>query len=99
MNVWDDARVELLRITAAGIRFLASLTLAALLVASGIGLETLINFTLEKGSKSQELVSVVLDVSLIGAAIVVSACGACLVAGESVRSTRDFFTRRRDREE
>ena len=78
------------------IPFLRSLVVAAVLVLSSIALEWLIGFTLPRESKSYQVVKFVLDVSLVGSASVVAACGALIVAWDAVVSTRDFISHKRD---
>ena len=48
-----------------------------------------------KGRFRTGVVAVVLDVSLVSAAVVVSVCGAIIVAAEAVISTRIFLSRSR----
>ena len=78
------------------IRFAASLIVSAALVVSGIALKTLVGFSIEESSEAYAVLEVALDISLIGSAIVVSVCGAIVVAGEAIRSTYTFLSRLRD---
>ena len=70
--------------------------LSAVLVLSGMGLEWLVGLSLDKGTVPHQVVAVVLDVSLVSAAVVVAVCGAIIVAAEAVISTRVFLSRSRE---
>ncbi len=84
------------RVVLAAITFLVSLLISGILVGSGIALEALVSLSIGDGSKSQEIIEFVLDVSLVGSAVVVSVCGAIVVAGEAIRSTTVFLSRTKD---
>ena len=79
------------RVAIAGLAFAGSLVLSAALVVSGIILEYLTSLALGKETTGQNVVELVLDVSLISCAVVVAVCGATIVVVESVRSTRRYI--------
>ena len=76
--------------------FLGSLAVSAVLILSGMGLEWLLGLSLEDGSVPHQVVTVVLDVSLVSVAVVVSICGAIIVAGEAIISTKIYLSRLRE---
>ncbi len=88
-----DAVYSVIRVI---IPFLRSLVLAAVLVLSGMALEWLVGLTLPKESKSYQIVKVVLDVSLVYGAVVIAACGAFIVVWDTIVSTRDSMSGRRE---
>ena len=94
--LWREVLDAVYSIVRVIIPFLRSLVVAAVLVLSSIALEWLVAFTLPRESKSYQVVKFVLDVSLVGSASVVAACGAFIVAWDAVVSTRDFLSRKRD---
>ncbi len=96
MGYWKDLQRIFYRVALAGTIFIGSLVVSAVLVLSGIGLEWLVGLSLEKDSVPHQVISVVLDVSLVSAAVVVSVCGAVIVAAEAVVSTKNFLSRARD---
>lgn len=96
MSYWADLQSIVYRVALAGAIFIGSLAVSAVLVLSGIGLEWLVGLSLDKGSVPHQIVSVVLDVSLVSAAVVVSVCGAVVVAAEAVISTRNFLYRAKE---
>ena len=79
------------RVGLAMIIFAGSLLLSAALVVSGIMLEQLVSFAVGDESTALKVVKVVLDVSLVGSAVVVAVCGAIIVATESIKSTLIFI--------
>ncbi len=79
----------------AALKFGVSLFISAVLVVSGFALEKLVSLSIEAGSKPHQIVEFVLDVSLVGSAVVVAMCGAIIVAGEAIMSTKAFFSRNR----
>ena len=76
--------------------FLGSLAVSAVLILSGMGLEWLVGLSLDKGSVPHQVVAVVLDVSLVSVAVVVSICGAIIVAAEAIVSTKIYLSRLRE---
>lgn len=54
-------------------------------------LELLVGFAVGKESTAMKVVNVVLDISLVGSAVVVAVCGAVIVVAESVKSTATFI--------
>lgn len=71
--------------------FATSLALSAFLILAGLGLESLIGLAIEDGTLADDVVEFVVQVSLVGSAIVVSACGAIIVAGDAIKATIEFF--------
>ena len=96
MEFRRDVRGIFYRVGLAVAMFLGSLVVSAVLVLSGMGLEWLVGLSLDEGSVPHRVVAVVLDVSLVSAAVVVSVCGAIIVAAEAVISTRIFLSRSRE---
>lgn len=96
MRLWRDLQEATYRFVLATLTFLTSLLISVVLFGSSIALKYLVNFSITKGSKTQEVVEFVLDVSLVGSAVVVSMCGAIIVAGEAIESTRAFFSRNKE---
>ena len=96
MEFRRDVREIFYRVGLAATIFLGSLIVSAVLVLSGMGLEWLVGLSLDEGSVPHRVVAVVLDVSLVSAAVVVSVCGAIIVAAEAVISTRIFLSRSRE---
>lgn len=96
MRMWQDLQEGFYYVGLAFIRFVVSLLMSAALVGSGIILETLVGFSIEEESDGYKVLVFVLDVSLVGSAIVVSVCGAIVVVDEAIRSTYTFFRRSRD---
>ena len=96
MRMWKDLQEGLYYVGLAAIRFLVSLLISAALVGSGIALEFLVGLSIEDSSAAYEVLEFALDVSLIGSAIVVSICGAIVVAGEAIRSTYIFLRQLRN---
>lgn len=86
----------LYRVALAVAMFLGSLAVAAVLILSGMGLEWLVGLSLDKGSLPHQVVGVVLDISLVSVAVVVSICGAIIVAAESIVSTKIYVSRLRE---
>ena len=95
MEFRRDVRGTFNRVALAVAMFLGSLAVSGVLVLSGMGLEWLVGLSLDEGSVPHRVVAVVLDVSLVSAAVVVSVCGAIIVAAEAVISTRIFLSRSR----
>ena len=91
MRMRKDLQESLYYVGLAVIRFLVSLLISAALVGSGIALEFLVGLSIEDSSAAYEVLEFVLDVSLIGSAVVVAICGAIVVAGEAIRSTYTFL--------
>ena len=94
--MWRDLQEGFYYVGLAVIKFVVSLLVSAALVVSGIVLENLAGLSIEDDSDMYAVLVFVLDVSLIGSAIVVSVCGAIVVAGEAIRSTYTFFNRLRE---
>ena len=96
MRLPTDLQEDISKVLQAALKFVLSLVLSTILVGSSILLEALFNLSLQEGSKTQELIKVVLEVSLGGSAVVISVCGSLVVAGEVVRSTLKFFRRTKE---
>ena len=94
--MWGDLQQAMYRVVLAATKFIVSLLISGLLVGAGIALETLVSFSIQDGSTAHEIVGFVLDVSLVGSAVVVSVCGALLVAGEAVASTYEYLSGLKD---
>ena len=94
--LWRDLQDAVHWIIRIIIPFLRSLIVAAVLVVSGMALEALVGLTLPKESKSLEIVRFVLDVSLVGSAVVIAICGALIVVWDTVASTRGLLSRGKD---
>lgn len=80
----------------AAITFLGSLAVSGVLVASGIGLEWLVGFLVDKDTQAFRGIEFAFDVTLVGSATVVSACGALIVAGEAITSVKAFWSRTKE---
>ena len=96
MALWKDLRKAGYRVGLAAISFLGSLFISAILVLSNLGMELLLSLIIDEVSIVHQATSLVLDVVLIGSAVVVSTSGALMVAGEAIYTARSFLTRMRE---
>ena len=92
----EDLRTALQRVALAAINFLTSLLMAVILVLSGLLLEWIIGFSIEPGTQTHQVVGFVLDVTLVGCAVVWAITGALIVTWEAVISAKSFLSRSRD---
>lgn len=80
------------RVALAAITFLTSLLMAVVLVLSGLLLEWIIGFSIEPGTQTHNVISLVLDVTLVGCAVVWAITGAVIVTWEAVLAAKTFLS-------
>ena len=72
--------------------FLTSLVMAVILVLSGLLLEWIIGLSIEPGTQTHNVISLVLDVTLVGCAVVWAITGAVIVTWEAVLAAKTFLS-------
>ena len=65
--------------------------MAVILVLSGLLLEWIIGFSIKTGTQTHLVVGFVLDVTLVGCAVVWAVTGALIVTWEAVISAKSFL--------
>ena len=80
------------RVALAAITFLTSLLMAVILVLSGLLLEWIIRFSIAAGSRTHNVITFVLDVTLVGCAVVWAITGAVIVTWEAVVAAKAFLS-------
>ena len=88
----EELSAALRRVALAAITFLTSLVMAVILVLSGLLLEWIIGFSIEPGTQTHNVISLVLDVTLVGCAVVWAITGAVIVTWEAVLAARTFLS-------
>lgn len=96
LKMAEDLRIALQRVALAAINFLTSLLMAVILVLSGLLLEWIIGFSIDTGTQTHRVVGFVLDVTLVGCAVVWAITGALLVTWEAVISAKSLLNRSRE---
>ena len=89
----EDVKLLYNRVARAVLTFIGSLVVSAVFILAGIGLKTLVGLSVDEGSLPHQVFVFVLDVTLLGAAAVVSICGAIVAIAESVKSTLEFLSK------
>ena len=89
----EELSAALRRVALAAITFLTSLLMAVILVLSGLLLEWIIGFSIEPGTRTHNVVSFALDVTLVGCAVVWAITGAVIVTWEAVVAAKAFLSR------
>ena len=88
----EELSAALRRVALAAITFLTSLVMAVILVLSGLLLEWIIGFSIEPGTQTHNVISLVLDVTLVGCAVVWAITGAVIVTWEAVLAAKTFLS-------
>ena len=88
----EELLAALRRVALAAITFLTSLLMAVILVLSGLLLEWIIGFSIDEGTQTHNVISFVLDVTLIGCAVVWAITGAVVVTWEAVMAAKAFLS-------
>ena len=88
----EELLSALRRVVLAAITFLTSLIMAIILVLSGLLLEWIIGFSIDAGTQTHTVINFVLDVALVGCAIVWAITGAVIVTWEAVVAAKAFLT-------
>ena len=91
MSLWSEIKAALRLLVSHSVFLSVKLALAGLLVAADLGLEKLAGLVLEHDSHYFRIVEAVLDVTFVGSAIVIAACGAVMIAGAVLFSTISYF--------
>ena len=89
----EEVRTALRRVLLAVLFFLTSLAMAVTLVLSGLLLEWIIGFSVDAETPAHKLISWMLDVTLVGSAVVWAAAGTVVATWEAVMSANDFVKR------
>lgn len=84
------------RVALAAITFFTSLLMAVVLVLSGLLLEWIIGFSVEPGTQTHNVISFVLDVTLVGCAVVWAITGAVIVTWEAVVAAKAFLSQTKE---
>ena len=88
----EELSAALRRVALAAMTFLTSLAMAVILVLSGLLLEWIIGFSIEPGTQTHNVISLVLDVTLVGCAVVWAITGAVIVTWEAVLAAKTFLS-------
>jgi hypothetical protein len=89
----EELAGALRRVGLAALTFLTSLSMAVILVLSGLLLEWIIGFSIDAGTRTHNVITFVLDVTLVGCAVVWAITGAVIVTWEAVVAARTFLRR------
>ena len=92
----EELQAALGRVLPAALTFLTSLMMAAILVGSGILLEWLIGIAVGYDTAAYRVVKFVLDVALVGCALIWAGTGAVVATWEAIVSAKAFVRRTRE---
>ncbi len=92
----EELQTALRRVLPAALTFLTSLVMAAIMVGSGILLEWLIGIAVGYDTAAYRIVQYVLDVTLVGCALVWASTGAVVATWEAIVSANAFVRRTRE---
>lgn len=87
----EELRAILERVALVVIRFIATLTVSAVLYVADIALKALLVLAVDETTEFYQIAVYVMDVGLIGSAVVVSVCGAVMAAWEALTSALNFI--------
>ena len=88
----EELRAALRGAALAALTFFTSLLMAVVLVLSGLLLEWIIGFSINEGTQTRKVVSFVLDVTLVGCAVVWAVTGAVVVTWEAMMAAKAFLS-------
>ena len=91
----EELIVALRRVALAALTFFTALLMAVILVLSGLLLEWIIGFSIGEGTQTHDVVSFVLDVTLVGCAVVWAITGSVVVTWEAVMAAKAFLSQNR----
>ena len=73
---------------ASALRHILYLLMAGLSVAANIAIKAMLSFAVEEGSRVEELMNLLFDVTLLGGAIIIAGCGVILTIKDSFQALR-----------